>query len=487
LFSITVIEFIRSRLLLYISTRINISLLSNFWAKLLRLPLHFFESKHPGDILQRIGDHHRIEAFLTGSALNTLISVFSLVIFSVVMISYNVKLFVIFAVGSIIYILWIRLFLKYRRQLDNRRFYLAAKENNTTMQLVYGIQEIKLNNAELTYRRTWENLQAGLFTLNFKGLSLNQYQQAGAFFINQGKNFLITYLVAKLVINQELSFGMMMAVQYILGQLNAPVEQLIGFVQQAQDAKISVERLNDIHKLKNEVENEEALLHTLPEDHSIIINNLTFSYPGSDNAPVLKSLSLEIPHGKVVAIVGMSGSGKTTLIKMLLKFYYEYEGSIAVDQADLNSISPDFWRSKCGVVMQDSFIFNDSIERNITVTEDPVDIERLENACRTANILSFIESLPLGFQTRIGADGYNLSGGQRQRLSIARAVYKNPEYFFKGKTVVVVAHRLSTVKNADKIVVMDNGQIAEEGTHEILIRQKGQYFELVKNQLELDM
>ncbi len=509
LFSQTVVEFIRSRILMHISTRINISLLSGFWAKLLKLPMQFFDSKHPGDIIQRIGDHHRIESFLTGTALNTVFSIFNLILFSFVLLSYNITIFIIFIVGSILYLFWIRFFLKYRRKIDYQRFAIASKENNATMQLVYGMQEIKLNNAENTFRWAWEGLQAGLFKLNFKSLSLAQYQQVGAFVINQGKNILITFIVAKLVIEGSLTLGMMLAIQYIIGQLNSPIEQLIGFTQQAQDAKISLERLNDIHSLDDEEGSNIELQHNLPHEHSINIKNLSFTYPGAGNEPVLKNINLQIPEGKVTAIVGMSGSGKSTLIKLLLRFYENYKGEIYLGTANLKNISPKFWRSVCGSVMQDSFIFNDNIQKNITVTGDKIDNERLMNACKTANILSFIESLPLGFYTKLGAEGNGISGGQKQRISIARAVYKNPQFmffdeatnsldannekiilenlqqFFKNKTVVVVAHRLSTVKNADKIVVLENGEVAEEGTHDELTLRKGKYYELVKNQLEL--
>ncbi len=509
LFSQTAIEFIRSRILLHISTRINISLLSGFWAKLLKLPMHFFDSKHPGDIIQRIKDHKRIESFLTGTALNTFFSIFNLLIFSIVLLQYNFSVFFIFLSGSLLYLLWIQIFLKYRRKLDYQRFAIASKENNATMQLVYGMQEIKLNNAENTYRWQWEKLQAGLFKLNFKSLSLTQYQQVGAFFINQGKNILITFVVAKLVIGGSLTLGMMLAIQYIIGQLNAPIEQLVGFTQQAQDAKISIDRLNDIHSLEDEEPTHQNFNHNLPQQQSIEIKNLHFTYPGAGNEPVLKNINVEIQQGKITAIVGMSGSGKTTLLKLLLRFYEHYKGEIAIGSLSYKNISPRYWRSQIGAVMQDSFIFNDNILKNITVTNDKVDNEKLLNACKTANILSYIEALPLGFYTKLGAEGKGLSGGQKQRLAIARAVYKNPHFiffdeatnsldannekvilenlqqFFNGKTVVVVAHRLSTVKNADKIIVLDNGEIVEEGTHTELTLKKGKYYELVKNQLEL--
>jgi ATP-binding cassette subfamily B protein len=509
LFSQTMIDFIRSRILLHISTRLNISLLSAFWVKLLKLPFQFFESKHPGDIMQRIQDHHRIENFLTGTAINTFFSLFSLVIFSIVLLSYNTPIFFIFMGGSLLYFIWIKLFLRWRRNLDYKRFSIAGKENNATMQLVYGMQEIKLYNAENTFRWTWEGLQAGLFKLNFKSLSLNQTQQFGAFFINQGKNILITFVVAKLVLEGQLTVGMMLAVQYIIGQLNSPIEQLIGFVQQAQDAKISIERLNDIHSLDNEEKENKEYLHSLPTDKNINIKNLSFTYPGAGNEQVLTNINLSIPAGKITAIVGSSGSGKTTLVKLLLRFYENYKGDISIGSTNFKNISPRYWRSLSGAVMQDSYLFNSTIQKNITVSDDRVDTERLDHACRTANIHDFIESLPLGFYTPLGAEGQSISGGQRQRISIARAVYKNPDFifldeatnsldatnesiilenldqFYKGKTVVIIAHRLSTVKNADKIVVLEHGEIKEEGNHVTLTAQKGRYYELVKNQLEL--
>ena len=509
LFSQTAVEFIRSRILLFISTRINVSLLSGFWTKLLRLPLQFFDSKHPGDIIQRIGDHRRIENFLTSSALSTFFSLLTLLVFSIVLLDYNVTIFMIFVSGSLCYLLWIHLFLRYRRQLDYSRFSIASKENNATMQLVYGIQEIKLNNAENTYRWAWERLQAGLFKLNYKNLSLNQTQQIGAFFINQGKNILITFIVAKLVVDGELTLGVMLAIQYIIGQLNGPVEQLISFAQQAQDAKMSLERLNDIHMLENEEPLHKPFINTLPEFSSIVFKNLSFTYPGAGNEAVLKNICIEIPKGKVTAIVGVSGSGKTTILKLLLRFYENYIGEIYTGKTNFKTISPRYWRSISGTVMQDSFIFNDNIQKNITVTDDKVDIERLMKACKVANILPFIESLPLKFYTKLGAEGNGLSGGQKQRIAIARAVYKNPEFiffdeatnsldannekvimenlmdFFEGRTVVVVAHRLSTVMNADKIIVMENGEVIEEGKHCELTSKKGKYFELVKNQLDL--
>jgi ATP-binding cassette subfamily B protein len=377
------------------------------------------------------------------------------------------------------------------------------------MQLIQGMQDIKLNNAEIIRRWEWENIQAGLFNLHFKNLSLNQWQQSGAFFLNEGKNILITFFVAKAVIDGDLTLGEMLAIQYIIGQLASPIDQFIGFTQQLQDARISLERLNDIHGASDEEPTTKHFISSLPEDNSIDIDSLNFAYPGAGAQKVLTNINFNIPHGKTTAIVGMSGSGKTTLLKILLKFYDSYLGSIKVGDFDLSDISHSYWRSQCGTVMQDSFIFNDSIARNIAANVEVPNYERLCNAARIANILGFIESLPNGFNTKIGVEGNGISAGQKQRILIARAVYKNPKYilfdeatnsldannekmimenlsdFFKGKTVVVVAHRLSTVKNADNIIVLNNGHITEQGSHRVLIDLQGEYYHLIKNQLEL--
>jgi ATP-binding cassette, subfamily B, bacterial len=508
-FGQTFVEFIRSRILLFVSTHINLSILSDFWIKLMRLPLNFFDTRQTGDILQRINDHHRIESFITGTALQTLFSIFNLLVFSVVLLTYNTTIFVIFFFGSALYLIWIRVFLKYRRMLDYKRFAVSSKESSATMQLVQGMHEIKLNNAEHLKRWEWESLQASLFKLNFRSLSLNQYQQAGAFFINQGKNILITYLVAKSVLEGQLTLGAMLAIQYIIGQLNSPVEQLISFSQQAQDAQISLERLNEIHQLEEEEPKGRSFTNQISDNHGIILKNLSFTYSGAGNAPVLSNVNVEFPSGKVTAIVGMSGSGKTTILKLIQKFYDRYEGEIKIGESNLKYLSPYYWRTISGSVMQDGYIFSDSIEKNIAIGDETADYKKLLHACKVANILSFIESLPLGFNTKIGAEGNGISTGQKQRILIARAVYRSPTFilfdeatnaldannekaimenlqeFFKGRTVIIVAHRLSTVKNADKIVVLENGQIIEEGDHKELTQRKGKYYELVKNQLEL--
>jgi ATP-binding cassette subfamily B protein len=505
----TVTDFIRSHILLHIGTRINISILSDFWIKLMKLPVSYFDTKKTGDILQRIGDHNRIQQFLTAGSLSTLFSLFNLIIFSVVLLIYSVPVFVVFLSGSILYFVWIRFFLSYRRKLDSMRFSLASRENTATMQLIQGMQEIRLNNCDKPKRWEWERLQAALFKLSFKGLSISQYQQAGAFLLNEGKNLIITFFVAKSVLEGQLTLGAMLAIQYIIGQLNSPIEQLIGFMQQAQDAKLSLERLNEIHSLEDEEPKESNLQKFLPENKTISLQNVSFTYVGAGNEPVLNKINVEIPDKKITAIVGMSGSGKTTLLKLLLKFYEHYNGDIKVGESNLNTISHNFWRNQCSSVMQDGFIFNDTIANNIALVDESPDYNKLTEACNIANIMQFIEQLPLGFNTKIGAEGNGISQGQKQRILIARAVYKNPHFiffdeatnaldannekailenlqdFFVDKTVVVVAHRLSTVKNADNIVVLQNGEIVEQGTHETLTSKRGYYYELVKNQLEL--
>jgi len=514
----TLVEFSRQGLLLYISTKINLSLLTDFWKKLMRLPISYFDTKQTGDILQRIGDQHRIEQFLTGNSINILFSVINLLVYSFVMLLYSVPVFFIFFTGSVLYMLWISLFLKARRKLNYRQFALSSQENAATLEMVQGMQEIKLYNAETPFRWKWENMQRGLFRISFKNLSLSQMQSAGALFINEGKNLLVTAIVATAVIKGELSLGAMLAIQYILGALNNPVQQFSAFIQELQDAKISLERLNEIHAEEDEAQQPvHKQLQLQSEAASISIRELSFGYFSGEDEKVLRNISLEIPAGKVTAIVGMSGSGKTTLLKVLQKFYDEkYRGEIKVgttgsgtDTPELKQIVPKTWRDRIGTVMQDGFIFNESIAGNIAVGIEEPDRQRLEYAAQIANISDFIRDLPLGFDTKIGMEGVGVSMGQRQRILIARAVYKDPgilffdeatnsldannekvilenlESFFTGRTVIVVAHRLSTVKNADKIVVLEQGAIVEEGTHATLTALKGKYYELVKNQLEL--
>lgn len=508
-FSRSIVDFIRGRLLLHISTIVNLSILSDFWLKLMNLPISYFDSRHTGDTLQRINDHKQIQSFLTGSALSTVFSLFNFFLFGIVLALYDWQILLVFVIGSLLYFLWIRLFLNIRRNINYKTFHVSATENNATLQLVQGMQEIKLHNAGRLKRWEWEDIQAGIFRLNFKTLTYSQIQQVFGLLISQGKDVIITFLAAGLVIKGQLTLGAMLAIQYIIGQLNGPIEQFVGFVQSAQDAKISMERLNEVHQLHDEETSGTEYGKYLPEDRSIYLKDFGFTYPAAGNLPVLRNIHLEIPQGKVTAIVGASGSGKTTLLKLLLKFYDFYSGDLKIGETDFRFISPSFWRDQCGAVLQDGFIFNDTIARNIAIGEEVPDFEKLIACCRTANILSFIEALPNRFNTRLGADGVGVSQGQKQRILIARAIYKNPEYlffdeatnaldannektivenlqpFFKGRTVLIVAHRLSTVKNADKIIVLHKGKIVEEGTHLQLAARKGSYYELVKNQLEL--
>lgn len=515
------IDFLRSWILLHINTRINVSILSDFLIKLMKLPISFFDSKMIGDIMQRMDDQQRIQSFLTGPALHTLFSFFNFFVFSIVIISYDIKIFSTFITGSVLYVLWVLLFLKRRKALDYKHFDIAAQNQGKVIQLINGMQEIKMNNCELSKRWEWERLQARLFKISIKALSLSQLQQGGAFFINQGKNILITFLSAKAVVDGSLSLGGMLAIQYIIGQLNSPLEQFINFIQSSQDAMISLERLNEIHSMPDEIpaESRENItsentdntpqILIIPSDKSIHLKDISFRYPGTETPPVLENISLHIPEGKTTAVVGTSGSGKTTLLKLLMKFYHPKDGIIKVGAYPLHMINTRTWRDNFGAVLQDNYIFSDTIANNIAISDEAPDPAKLLHAIRMANIEDFIGELPLGINTKIGVEGIGISQGQKQRILIARAIYKNPEYiffdeatnaldtnnekvimenlesFFKGKTVVVVAHRLSTVKNADQIVVLHKGRLIESGTHQELIASKGAYYELVRNQLEL--
>ncbi|WP_303208532.1 peptidase domain-containing ABC transporter [Bacteroides oleiciplenus] len=508
-FSSSAVDFIRGWILLHLGTRINIALISDFLIKLMKMPISYFDNKMTGDILQRINDHKRIQDFLTGSSLSVIFSVFNIIIFGIVLLVYSGMIFLIFMGGSALYVAYVWLFMKKRAELDHKRFAQQSANQSTVVQLVNGMQEIKLSACEQQKRWEWERIQAKLFKVNIKSLALRQYQDSGAVLINQSKNLLITALVASLVVKGEMTLGMMLSVQYIIGQLNSPVNELIAFARDMQDARLSMNRLSEVRDKPDEEDPTRELLREIPEGKEIRLQNLNFKYDPLSEYPTLDNVSLVIPPGKQTAIVGMSGSGKTTLVKLLLGFYPPASGDIFIGDIPLGSYSIREWRKRCGVVMQDGFIFSDSIAGNIAPGVERIDKKKLRHAAEVANIHDFIEELPLGYNTKIGQEGHGLSQGQKQRILIARAVYKDPEFiffdeatnaldannertimnnlqtFFKGRTSVVVAHRLSTVRNAEQIIVIEQGKIAETGTHETLIALEGRYYKLVKNQLEL--
>jgi len=505
----TFVDFIRNWILLHISTRINISLISDFLIKLMKLPIRFFDIKFIGDLLQRINDHTRIQNFLTTSTLEILFSFVNFIIFGAILVIYNIPIFLIFISGTALYTAWILIFLKKRRTLDFKRFQQMSDNQGNLIQLITGMHEIKLNNCEKQKRWEWEKIQAKLFKVNIKGLALTQYQQAGSLFLNETKNIFISFLAAKAVIDGSMTLGMMLAVQYIIGQLNAPIAQLINFIHAYQDAKISLERLGEIHDKEDEENADEQTIASLPENKTLSATNLFFQYEGPNSENVLNNITLKIPENKITAIVGGSGSGKTTLVKLFLGFYPPVKGEITCGDIRLYNFSQRIWRQNCGAVLQDGFIFSDTIAKNIAVSDEIIDTEKLLKAAIIANIHEFVQTLPLRYNTKIGSDGHGMSQGQKQRILIARAVYKNPSFlffdeatnaldannetiimknlneFFINKTVLIVAHRLSTVKNADQIIVLEKGAIVECGTHQELTELKGAYFNLVKNQLEL--
>ena len=506
----TITDVIRNWLLLHISMRINISIVSDFFIKLLKLPMSFFDTKLMGDIFQRISDHDRIQKFLTSQILKISFAVLSFFIFGIVLCYYNITVFLIFLIGSFLYATWITLFLRKRRKIDYNLFEQQAANQNRTYQFITGIQEIKLQNCEIRRRLEWEDTQADLFKVQMDSLKLQLQQESGGIFINEIKNIVITVITATCVISGDMSLGMMLAVQYIIGQLNSPIEQVVAFIYSLQDVKISLERINEIHNAENEDNHIKNNITNL-SDKTITIKNLSFSYDSHALTKTLDNITLNIPSGKITAIVGSSGSGKTTLIKLILGYYSNISGSILIQNQDIRNINLKDWRSHCGVVMQDGVIFSESIARNIAVEDGDIDYTRLEYAAQIANIHDYIMSLPLKYNTQIGRDGMGLSQGQKQRILIARAVYKNPDFifldeatnaldaknekiivenlnkFYSGKTVVVVAHRLSTVKNADQIIVIDEGKVVESGEHYSLIEKKGKYYNLIHNQLELGL
>ncbi len=540
-FSQIMVQFLQSRILLFIGTRINVAMVSDFLAKLMRLRIGFFDSKMTGDLMQRISDQGRIEVFLTQSILPVLFSALNFLVFSAILFLYSAQIFAAFAVAAFLYVGWISFFLRRRKELDYMRFQQVGENSNTIIELIQGMQEIKLQGSERKRRMIWAGVQAKLFHTNLRSLNLTQWQDAGAGFVNQGKNIVITFLAAKAVIDGQMTIGMMLATQYMVGQLDAPLQQFIAFIRSAQDAKISLERMGEIHSQEDEGPGtfgqsadidfsslETQVIGAGPgcpalslEPGDIYFENLSFRY-NALHAEVLKDINLTIPNGKVTAVVGMSGSGKTTLIKLLLGFYAPTRGQIRVGATALSSVNPSEWRKHCGAVMQDGYIFSDTIANNISECDQFPDHAKLVRAVEMANIQDFVHTLPLGFNTKIGAQGNGISQGQRQRMLIARAVYKNPDFLFfdeatnaldsnneraivenlqtfyrgtavgsealaehRAKTVVIVAHRLSTVRHADQIVVLDKGCVVEQGTHETLVAQRGAYYSLVKNQLEL--
>ena len=501
------IGYIRSWIMLHINTRIDISLISDFLIKLMNMPLHFFDTKRTGDILQRIGDHGRIKSFLLSNSMNIVFSLFNFIVFMGILAYYNLMILGIFIVGNTLYLIWVLSFMHYRRELDIKRFYQSSLEQSRLIQMVQGMQDIKLNNCEKQKRWEWERIQMHLFRISVKGLKVGQIQQSGSVLFTQSTNIIISFIAANLVVKGEMTLGMMIALTYIIGQISAPIGEFIGFAQSLQDARISLEHLNEIHAQDDEEKDIDTKLLKLPENHSIHICNLSYSYSGAARDYALKNINIDIPNHKVTAIVGESGCGKTTLLKLIQGFYLPSEGSIKIGDVNLNLINPHLWRKSTGSVMQESFIFSDTIANNIALSTDNIDIPRMLHAAQIANIGNFISSLPLGYNTRIGMEGNGISAGQRQRILIARAVYKSPEFMFfdeatnsldatnervimenlrqsyKGKTVIISAHRLSTIKDADQIIVLHHGEVMEQGTHSQLLEAHGYYFKLVENQM----
>ncbi|WP_160716397.1 peptidase domain-containing ABC transporter [Chitinophaga solisilvae] len=505
----TAVTFIRSWIMLHISTRVNISILTDLLIKIMKLPMGFFDLKTHGDIMQRMADQQRIESFLTGSTLNTLFSLVNMVIFGSLLIIYNKNIFLVFFVATLLYTCWILAFMKYRRELDHKRFKISSENQTYMVEMIQSMKDIKLNNAQKQQRWGWETLQARLFRFRVQSLALSQYQSVGSMAINQAKGIIITYISAKSVIDGDITLGGMMAIQYIVGMVSNPVESLLSFLQSYQDAKISLERLNEIYETEEEVDIRKDYLTQLPQDRTIEFRNITFRYYGAGNEPIFTRLNLTFPTGKTTAIVGSSGSGKTTILKLLLRYYNPEEGEILVGGKRLDQIDFALWRDSCGSVLQENYVYADTIARNIAVNDELPDESSVEQAVHIANMEDFIANEPFGLSTKIGTAGKGISQGQRQRLMIARAVYKDPAFifldeatnsldannekaivenldrFFDKRTVIVVAHRLSTVKNADNIIVLEKGAVVEQGTHQELTARRGKYFELVRNQLEL--
>ncbi len=502
------VEIVRNWLMLFVGTKVSINVISEFLNKLLKLPIKYFDTKMMGDFNQRIQDNERIEDFLTSQSLTTFFSIITFSVFFGVLLYYDYKILSVYLILTIISILWSFYWLKKRKILDYFRFQYRSENQESIYEMLNGVTEMKLNQFEDFKRNEWEKIQYKLFNLNIRALKINQLQLSGFEFFNQIKNIFVTFIASTLVVKGTMSLGELLAISYIIGQMNSPINQLVGFFRSLQDAKLSMERLNEVQTHKTEEHQHQKTL-ILQSSKGIEIKDLSFQYEGSKSPFVLKNINFTIPESKVKAIVGASGSGKTTLMKLLLRFYDPTTGEIFYNDDNILSLSPKNIRQNCGVVMQDGYIFSDTIERNIATGDEIIDKEKLDKVVKIANIESFIENLPLGYNTKIGASGNGISGGQKQRILIARAVYKNPHYiffdeatsaldaenekiihdnlqsFFKGKTVLIIAHRLSTVKNADQIIVLKHGKVAEQGNHEKLVSIRGEYYNLVKNQLEL--
>lgn len=508
------IEVIRNWLMLYVGTHLSIEIIANFFKKMLQLPIKFFDTKTMGDFNQRIQDNSRIEEFLTSQSITTFFSIITFSVFFAVLWYYDVKILLVYFFLTLISIAWSFFWLKRRKILDYYRFQIRGENQESIYEMLNGVTEMKLNQFENFKIKEWQSIQGKLFKLNIRLLKLDQIQLSGFEFLNQLKNILVTFLAANYVVQGNMTMGMLLSISYIIGQMNSPVNQLVNFFRSLQDAKLSLERLNEVekHPVEEKEEQKKVNFENFQENNierGICLTNLSFQFEGPKSPFVLKDIDLIIPEGKITAIVGASGSGKTTLMKLLLRFYDPIKGEIFYNQNNILELSPKSIRENTGVVMQDGYIFSDTIERNIATGDETIDYEKLKHAAKVANIEEFIDSLPLNYKTKIGAAGNGISGGQKQRILIARAVYKNPHYiffdeatsaldaenekiihdnlqsFFKGKTVLIIAHRLSTVKSADQIVVIKKGEIVETGNHEKLTKTKGEYYSLVKNQLEL--
>jgi ATP-binding cassette subfamily B protein len=504
------LELIRNWIILHLGARVNIYLVSDFLIKVMRLPIAFFDSKNRGDLIQRVNDHKRIETFLTSTSINLFHSLFTITVMGIVLLIFNTRIFLIFLAGSGLYLAWTLQFMKRRKELDNRRFAQLSSNQNSLIQLFSGMHEIKLNNCDKKKRWDWENIQAKLFRINVKSLSLLQKQRAGALFFNEYKDIIIVFYTAILVLKGDITLGSMVAISYVVGQLSGPIDQMIEFMHSTQDARTSLERLSEIHNLSDEESEDKSVLRQLDNvEQDIIFESVAFQYEGPKSPFVLSDISFTIPQNKITAIVGTSGSGKTTLLKLLLKFYDPVAGDIRIGDVNIRNLSPTYWRNLCGAVMQDGYIFSDSIADNIAISNHTIDKERLYYAARMANVNTITDAIPMGYNAKVGPEGLGLSQGQKQRILIARAIYKDPTFlffdeatnaldanneklimanlqdFFIGRTVIIVAHRLSTVKNADQIIVLEAGKIVETGNHVTLTKSKGAYYNLVKNQLEL--